>query len=348
MLPEVWKAGAMNALLAVLLAAAPLNPGSGASLLGWSGTGEFLVWTRSDTEGSPAHHYFRKIGNKRVEIPASVVLTMSDADFRGVTQTVADEESGDWQTDERATLAVAHSLRTGQDLTWVLSIEKLTVQARDKLKTKYADTPDGAAFEAWKKSVGGVARVDGLDGPDGAKAFVKVDGRDKATWVTEDVRKISIGITRGADKASEAWEDGMEAMFTPHRSVSVVWDGKGRRALFIIETAEARTMRGTVGPSWEYRVLTAPPRIEVVATARLEPEARRIASELEKNGFTVSAVATAMKERTATVIYSDDAHRELAQKVSAALPGSTLDKLTWKANGEVVVAVGAPLVAPPK
>ena len=101
-------------------------------------------------------------------------------------------------------------------------------------------------------------------------------------------------------------------------------------------------MRGVVGPSTQYVVLAAPPRVEVLSSARLTAEAERIAEVVEKTGFAVTTMGPATRDRPATVIYAGGAHMELAQKLAAALPGSTVEKLSWKANGEIVVAVGAP------
>jgi hypothetical protein len=171
---------------------------------------------------------------------------------------------------------------------------------------------------------------------------VLVAGKESYAWSVEDTVMISYVVKHGEDRAVITEEDSMAAMYTPQRSAEVFWDPTGRRVLFVVATAEASTMRGAVEASWRYLVITVPPRVEVLASARLKDEAERVAGTVEKAGFAVSSVGPATKDRTATVIYAGPKHQEAAQKLAAALPGATVDKLTWKANGELVVAVGAP------
>lgn len=328
--------------LLLVLAAAPIDPGGNARLLGWSADGLSIAWTETVTTSSPARHYFRKGKGKQPEVPMAEVMAMSEADRKALAVRVENEEQGgSYQTDEEATIGVVQNIRTNVEKRFLLGIKTLTPQAKGELQKKFATLSDAAAWESWKKenNPGGTK---GLEGPGGAKASVLVAGKPTLKWAAEGEVTVQYVVTHGADKATSSTTDQMEAMYIPKRSVEVLWEPSGRRALFITNTAEARTMRGPIPPTTEYLVVAAPPRVEVLATVRVEAEAERIIGVVEKSGFAVTFLGPAQKERPTTVIYADAAHQELAQKLSAALPGSTVDKLSWKASGELVIAVGAP------
>ena len=325
--------------LLLVLAAAPIQPGTGATMLGWSNDGDAVVWTEVITTSSLAHHYFSKSG-KRAEVPMATVMAMPEAERKQLKETVASEEVGESQTDEAATLAVVHTVKTGAQVKYFLGSTVLTVQGTGGLQKHFAGLPDAAAFEAWKKA-NGPAATKGLEGPNGTTASVLVGGKRALSWSAEDAVTIVYAVARGADRATVSMEDQMEAMYVPNRSAEIWWDPSGRRALFAITTAEARTMRGPVGPSSQYFIVAAPPRVEVLAPARLKAEAEQIAGAVEKSGFAVTSIGPATKDRSATVIYAGPAHQEAAMKIAAAIPGATVEKLSWKANGELVVAVGA-------
>jgi len=316
-------------------------------LQGWSTDGESLVWTQRDSSSSPAHHYFEKSG-KKAEVPLARVMAMPEAErkkLNHVAPAPQDENDmngpGEVQTDEEATLAVVRNLKTGAEVKYLLSYAALTPQATGELKKRLSSLLDAAAYEAWRKTNGPVM-TKGLEGPRGSKATVLIAGEKSMSWSVTDSITVSYIVTRGADKSVVTMEDEMAAMYTPERSAEVFWDPTGRRALFAITTAEAHTMRGSVSASVQYFIVPTPPRVEVLASARLKEEAERIAGVVEKTGFAVVTIGPATKDRPATVIYAGPAHQEAAQKIAAALPGATVDKLTWKANGEIVVAVGAP------
>lgn len=325
-----------------MLAAAPIEPGLGAQLIGWTADGESLVWTERTTTSSPAHHYFRKGKGKQPEVPMAEVMAMSEAGRKVLTMRAEEEGEGStYQTDEEATLGVVHNVRTGAEEKYLVAVKALTPQAKDVLKNKFAKLPDAAAWETYKKANNPTA-TKGLEGPGGTKASVLVAGEPTLQWSVEDEMTVQYVVKLGTDKSVISTTDQMEAMYTPNRSVEVVWGTSGKRALFIVTTAQAHTMRGDVGPSTKFVIVPAPPRVEVLATTRLKAEADRIAGVVEKTGFAVTLVGPAQKERPATVIYADAAHQEMAAKLAAAIPGATVDKLSWKANSELVVAVGAP------
>jgi LytR cell envelope-related transcriptional attenuator len=148
-------------------------------------------------------------------------------------------------------------------------------------------------------------------------------------------------VTRGADKSVSTMDDDASASLINERSTEVWWDPTGRRALFSVSVQGEETIRGVVADTALYFIVATPPRVEVLASPRLKAEAERVAGVVEKTGFAVVTVGPATKDRPATVIYAGPAHQEAAQRLAAALPGATVEKLTWKANGELVVTVGA-------
>ncbi|MFO0598730.1 MAG: LytR C-terminal domain-containing protein [Myxococcaceae bacterium] len=330
-------------LLSLCLQVTTIDPGFGATFVGWSADGEFLVFIRGSSTSSAAHHYFRKENGKKVEVPQKDVLALSEAERKQLLHTIAEQDEmggGETQVDERASLAVVHSLKTGKDTLFLLALEQLTVQAKGELKKKYAGLGDAAAFDAWKAAAK-LSKTSGLEGPGGATASVTANGKATLKWEADDTAVV-FTLARGPDKAIHAYTDPMAAMYVAKRSVTVWWSADGRRAMFETNTAEAQTMRGVMGAESKFEVFAVPPRLEVVAGPLAKNEADRVVTVLEGAGFTVSQQTPAVKERTATVIYADAAHQDLAKKVAAALPGATVDKLTWKANGEIVVAVGVP------
>ena len=326
--------------LVFVLATAPLQPGSNASFLGWSSDGESVAWARKVSATSPRHRYFQKSG-KKAEVPMAQVMKLSDVERKAQRETVArpsGEGDVDEQVDDRATVITVHELATGAEKKFLAAYEALTVQAGGPGRKGLEALADAAAWDAWKQGAGLVSRK-GLDGPRDAKARVTVGGVAAASW-SPNGETVVLSVTRGADQASVSFVDEMEAMFVPQRSVAAWWDPTGRRVLFAVETAKANTMRGPVEPSSEYRVLAVPPRVEVVASARLKAEGERVAGVVEKAGFAVSAAGVAQQDRATTVIYADEKHQAEAKALAAALTGATVEKLTWKANAELVVAVG--------
>jgi LytR cell envelope-related transcriptional attenuator len=213
----------------------------------------------------------------------------------------------------------------------------LTPQATGALKKRLSGL---APYDAWKKANGPVA-LKGLEGPSGSKATVLIAGKQALSWTPTDLMTISFVVTRGADKSVSTMDDDASASLINERSTEVWWDPTGRRALFSVSVQGEETIRGVVADTALYFIVATPPRVEVLASPRLKAEAERVAGVVEKTGFAVVTVGPATKDRPATVIYAGPAHQEAAQRLAAALPGATVEKLTWKANGELVVTVGA-------
>jgi hypothetical protein len=82
--------------------------------------------------------------------------------------------------------------------------------------------------------------------------------------------------------------------------------------------------------------------VELVAPKpRLEAAFAKVAPALESAGFAVVKTGPAQKARASTVVYAQEGFEQAAQEIAALIPGgASTDKLTWKATGDVVVALG--------
>jgi len=344
-------------MIAFLAAALALSVPGDARLLGWTDDGRYLVFTGTEATGSTHKTYYLPKGDDRVEIENPDKLSAADR-----ARLVAEEDDMDGQEDERAWLATVTDVRTGEAQRYLLKYAALSFEGRTKgeLKKKVAALPDGRAFEAWKKGRTFV-KGPGRGGPHGCKADVAVaiehrsedgdDGdaqapprwkRDRISWTVSYQAKVTLASVCGPDRSTEIVEQGMAAQYVPEWSATPYWDPTGRRVLFVFEEAVTNTMRGPDGGHLEYHVVTAGPRVELLAPDGLAAATGKVADAVEAAGFAVVATGTAKQERAATVVYADDAHAAIAAKIAAAIPGgATVDKLTWKPKADVVVAIGA-------
>lgn len=340
-------------MLALLPLLAVIDPGMGATLLGWSADGQYLVWTTSEIASSMPKHYFYMNGDDRVDVadpdtlPPALRAKVQEDDMG-----VMGEEA---TIDETVKLAVVHDARGGADQKFVLSYkaDSKAGKANGALKKKYAGMPDAAAFDAWKKQHP-LAKPAGKKGAKGAVAvdfaYAPVDGEKPAkpgwkkssiTWSVENGVTVTLATSCGKERASEAIAQEMAAMYTPTWTATPIWDPSGHRVLFVLEEATAHTMRGDDGGRLQYVVVPCGPRVDVVAPAGLEKAAGPVADAVEKAGLTVVSIGTAKAARTQTVVYADGAHTDIATKLASGIPGgATVDKLTWKPKADIVVAIG--------
>lgn len=325
----------MSALLSLVLAASIPVSGQQVKVLGWSADGEFVAWTFRQTLESAKHSYFRK----DKEVPMAEVMAMSPAERKKLRHETAElEAGGDTQVDEEADFATAWNVRAGTAEQFCLGARNLTVQATGALAKKSAKLADKAAFEAWKTAHG----LTHAAAPAGVKLTVNAMGEEGSSWTVENEGLVTYTLERRGHRSTFQFSDGPAAMFIAHRSAEAHWDPTGRRALLVTTTDAAQTMRGVVPAEASFEVMLVPPRVEVVAPARLAAAQKQAAEAAEKAGLAVVALGPAAKDRTATVIYAAPGEEEAAKKLASALPGATVDTLTWKAQGELVVAVGAP------
>ncbi|MDP1829488.1 MAG: LytR C-terminal domain-containing protein [Archangium sp.] len=293
-------------VLVMLLAATPFNLGDEPAILGFTKDGTALVWTFKDSAWVP---------NPKNE--------------------------EDMVLGEVATIAVVHDAQSGAETQYLLSLKRVSRFADDRLKARYASAEGATAFSTWKKN-NPLSALSGFTGPRGAAATVKVGEEESTQWEAAG-NPVKLVINRGSGETSDGFDDGQEAMYTAQRSAEVWWDPTGRRAAFAVITARAQTMRGAVPEHGDVYLVEVPaPRVEVLAPARLSAEGDKVAGVVKAAGFVVSRINPAQKDRAATVIYAHPDFMPEAKTLAAALPGATIEKLTWKANGDVVVAVGAP------
>ncbi len=240
---------------------------------------------------------------------------------------------------ETATIGAVHDLRTAKTEHFALEVKHVRKDAEGTFKKRYG-AGNKAAFDAWKKDHPLVLKKGA--GPKGAATDLTVDGESQWDWSSSTDMKIVLIVTRAGLSAKAAFDDGPSSTFIPDRSAEPYWDPTGRRVAFLIQNKAAQTMRGVVPRSAEIHLVAVPPRVEVVAPARLSAAAAKAAEAIEAAGTAVVAVGVATKDRTATVVYANAPHEALAKQLAAALPGATVEKLTWKPNAEIVVAIGAP------
>lgn len=296
----------MHFLVMLLVASTPFPLGDEPTLLGFTKDGSALVWTYKDAASV-----------ENPKNPEDMILS------------------------EAATIAVVRDVKTGGETRYVLLLKRVSRFSDDRLKTRYAAALGATAFATWKKQ-NPISALSGLTGPRGASATVKVGEEDSVAWEA-DTHPVKLLLTRGTAEASDGFDDFPETMYTGQRSVEVWWDPTCRRAAFAVITAPGQTMRGPVPEKGEVYLLNLPDvRVEVLLPARLSAEGDKVSGVVQSSGFVVARVNPAQKDRAATVIYANPAFMPEAKVLAAALPGATVEKLTWKANGDVVVAVGAP------
>lgn len=297
----------MHLLLMLLVASTPFRLGDEPTIIGFTQDGSALVWTFKD---------------------AAYVENPKNAE--------------DMILSEAATIAVVRDLKTGGETQYLLSLKRVSRLADDRLKGRYAAAEGASAFATWKKK-NPLSALSGLAGPRGASATVKVGEEAGMQWDADDTNPIKFLLNRGTAETSDGYDDFPENMYRARRAVEVWWDPTCRRAAFAVITAEGQTMRGAVSEKGEVYLVDLPDvRVEVLVPARLSAEGDKVSGVVESSGFVVARVNPAQKDRAATVIYANPDFMPEAKVLAAALPGATVEKLTWKANGDLVVAVGGP------
>jgi hypothetical protein len=347
-------------LLAVATSIVPGAPQSDTRLLGWTGDGHALVWVTVETAASMPKHYYLP-GPDDDQIPIDDPKKLSAAHRARMKELAVGMMGDEPQTDERARIAVVHDVRRGEERRYLLSYEVLSDEGRAHpvLKKRYGGLPTTAAFEAWRRDAK-VGKVAGRRGPRGAATidvkYAVPDGVEpdapgpEVTWTGETLSwtvdmsfqtLATLKVTCGPDVDHREPEQPQGSMYTPAVTGTPYWDPTGHRVVFALEEAVAKTMRGPDGGRHAYELLACGPQLEVVAPPGQEAIGSKIADALEATGATVVSIGPAKGARPTSVVYADAAHAALAAKVAAAIPGgATVDKLTWKAAGGVVVAIG--------
>jgi hypothetical protein len=126
--------------------------------------------------------------------------------------------------------------------------------------------------------------------------------------------------------------------------LELFWSPDGRRVAWHLWNSVCDHSIG----DWECSLLsnefvlerTAGPRVSVVAFGEAPTQLGKALDALEKAGFTPTQVGPAQKARTATVVYAAKGKEADAKRVAAALGDAKVEPLTWKADADVVVALG--------
>ena len=339
------------AMLPLLAVGGVLELPQSSTLVGWTADGQSLVWTTKDSSVSYPKHYYIERDGERVEVEDPSKLSAEEQANMEV-EDEGDMGAADPITNETATIATVHDVRTGAEHKFLMSYKALTKDGAKnaELKKKYAGLGDAKAYEAWKRAHPFSKLAAGKKSKTGSVTISAVGGEattaawkgNTYSWNVPESVTVTLGTVCGKDKATETLQQEMGAMYEPNWSATPYWDPTGHRVLFQLKEAVAKTMRGEDGGNIQFVLVPCGPRVDVVAPAGLESATGKVADAVEKaGGFTVVSVGAAKAARTATVIYADDAHMEVAKKLVAAIPGgATVEKLTWKPKSNIVVAIG--------
>jgi hypothetical protein len=248
--------------------------------------------------------------------------------------------------------AVIVEVATGTETRYTLALEGSTAGAR---KT------NGPAkeFEAWKKAHPVSSRAGAANGEHRAVVEVKpgsVRWRKSTAHFEPDERagtcdergKCTQGpsVFYSVGDASNAWPVFTAPMhqsagsYQPGR-VEVFWSPDGRRAAFV--TNWGWVMPENPGHGEVLFVPAAGPRLELLTDSKFSDAAARAAMRaLDSAGVVVLRRGKAKSARESSVVYASKGAEDFAAKVAAAVPGgASVEPLTWKAEAEVVLALGA-------
>jgi hypothetical protein len=176
----------------------------------------------------------------------------------------------------------------------------------------------------------------------GWNAKAKEDGSPAgSTWSPAGATGAELRVERdGQSWVSVSWNSGVHV-------VKGFWSPDGKQVAWLVRPSDMQGMDGTT----EWELITGPagyPRVHVVTEKALIPTAgAKVKALLDGKGFATTYVGKALKPRDASVVYCAAGKEELAKKAAELIPGgATVDKLTWPANAELVVALGKKAVSP--
>lgn len=300
----------------MLLGAAQAGDGTLVSVLGWTADGTTIAWTEEtydeistgedpEAEGGSTKMTFAQVLDVATGQETRYVLEAAvtgEASLR-VDRSWKDASAfGAWKAEHP--LTVTSSSRRSADGTVLLD----AVASEDN-GFGACDTPGAWAGDVWTLPMGGCAQV---------SMNVVVDGH---TYLSAAGRTA-------------------EQMITTDYRVQPSWSPDGTRVAWFYVGVWRQWMRGPIPGSTTVTVRPVGPRIEVLAPKSLDAGRRAaVVDALLPVGPVL--VGTALKERDRSVVYAPTSRRDGAA-IAAAVPfGATVEPLTWKANGDVVVAVGS-------
>lgn len=118
----------------------------------------------------------------------------------------------------------------------------------------------------------------------------------------------------------------------------VRWAPDGRRVAWVMRKT-AREDHGFEGPG-TIVIGAVGPRVQVLAEkSKLDLAVARVGDLLDRVGFPMTQVGPMLKPRSSTVVYFAPEAEQAARAIADAIPGSSVEPLTWDARAEVVVAV---------
>lgn len=240
------------------------------------------------------------------------------------------------------------------------AVETWVVDGRTGATAKYqAGKPDkkakdvlsAEALAEWKKAHPLAPVVPSKTSPDKAATaridLVADDG--KGSWAGagyafgcqgEDCMMMQGKLTFSVEKAGKTYRGaGWEESSAGNLRGAVVpyWSPDGHRVAWALERGYA--MMNDFGYGKVF-VSAASVRTEVVAAKDLSPDAAIDA--LEKAGVYVTKTGPAQKAREKSVVYFAKGFDAEAKAAAAAVPGgATTEPLSWKAESDLVIALGA-------
>jgi hypothetical protein len=178
--------------------------------------------------------------------------------------------------------------------------------------------------------------------PDGkAKAEVKLtaqtgEGEWKGgTYKPPSQSSAEFSVERdGKSTPSLRWYSGAADLET-------YWSPDGKYVAWVVRPSTWEGMDGS--KTWSIGVGTGgTPRVQLLADkAILAKAVPAVTDAIVAAGFTPTWSGPALKARDGTVVYAADGYDEAAKKAAEAVPGgATVDKLSWKADAELVIAIG--------
>jgi hypothetical protein len=220
-----------------------------------------------------------------------------------------------------------------------------TDELSDAQLKKFQTAHPFAPLAADQKSPDGKATLDvkPLTGKAGGSWNAKAKDEAPAgfTWSPASATGAELRVERdGQSWVSVTWNGGVH-------EVKGFWSADGRQVAWLIRPSDWQGMDGTA--TWE--LINGPagfPRVHVVTEKALIPTAgAKVKELLDGKGFATTYVGKALKARDASVVYCAAGKEELAKKAAELIPGgATVEKLTWPANAELVVALGKKAVQP--
>ncbi|HOX42408.1 MAG TPA: hypothetical protein PK668_02365 [Myxococcota bacterium] len=128
--------------------------------------------------------------------------------------------------------------------------------------------------------------------------------------------------------------------------VTVAWSPDGKRAAWVLHRGYA--MMNDFGFARLAVTPAAGPRIELLGAKKVLAAARaKVEGALAKGGLVIVRAGEAVKERPKSVVYAAKGLEDVGGQVAALVPGgAAVEALTWRAFGDVVIALGDSAAVP--